>query len=54
MCLIEEEEEELTNEEENTPFNMEGFASGTQFREAQRREPAFQAIWETNIAQREQ
>lgn len=44
---------EVTEEGQAT-CDSEVLACGTQFREAQREEPSFKAIWDTDIARRHQ
>lgn len=52
--LLGEERPESGSEEGEITFYLEGLASGTQFRKAQRQHPTFQAIWETEIVKRDQ
>lgn len=49
-----EEAPRKQDEEEGTLWDLESLTSGAQFQEAQWAEPAFQAIWETEIARDDQ
>lgn len=52
--LLGEENTETVNEEDEALFNLEELTSGAQFREAQRQEPTFQVMWETETAKKTQ